>query len=47
MTTNTKRELMLSWAAMSRKVRHSLRATCSVIELDAAGHVISARHVWL
>lgn len=47
MTTTTKRELMLSWAAMSRKIRHSLRSTCSVIELDASGRVISARHVWL
>lgn len=47
MTTTNKRELMLSWAAMSRKVRHSIRATCSVIELDAAGRVLSARHVWL
>jgi len=47
MTTLTKREALLTWAAASRKIRHGMRATCSVIELDAAGHVISARHVWL
>jgi hypothetical protein len=47
MTTLNKRDAMIAWAAMSRKVRHGMRATCSVIELDASGHVISARHVWL
>lgn len=47
MTTLNKRDALIAWAAASRKIRHGLRSTCSVIELDAAGRVISARHVWL
>lgn len=47
MITLSKRDALIAWAAASRKIRHGLRSTCSVIELDAAGRVISARHVWL
>lgn len=47
MTTLTKRDLMMSWAAASRKIRHGMRATLSVIEMDASGHVICAHHHFL
>ncbi len=47
MTTLNRREAMIAWAAASRKVRHGQRATCSVIEMDASGRVMSARHHWL
>ena len=47
MTTISKREAMIAWASASRKIRRAMHATCSVIEMDAAGRVISARHIWL
>jgi hypothetical protein len=47
MTTLTARDRMLAWAFASKIYRHSLRATCAVIELDAKGRVMSARQVWL
>jgi hypothetical protein len=47
MTTISKREALIAWASASRKIRHVQRATCSVIELDASGRVISTRHIWL
>jgi hypothetical protein len=47
MVTLSKREKMIVWAAASRKARHGMRSTLSVIELDASGKVISAHHHWI